>query len=126
MFLPVLLSPFFLSRISIGSCSLGAAQACFDLAKEYVGVRKQFGQPISNFQNIQFKLADMATDLQVQPRMLESTPELTSDEHRSPWQAARLFLRQAAQMMDDKDANASAFCAMVRTLSGSLAVKQIF
>jgi alkylation response protein AidB-like acyl-CoA dehydrogenase len=82
-------------RISIGSCSLGAAQACFDLAKEYVGVRKQFGAPLSNLQNIQFKLADMATDLQ----------------------AARLFLRQAAQMMDEKDANASAYCAMGKRIA---------
>ena len=47
-------------RLSIGACSLGAAQQCFELAQAYVKERKQFGQPIGDNQALQFKLADMA------------------------------------------------------------------
>ncbi len=49
-------------RISIASLALGIAQASFDCALEYSKQRQQFGKPISSFQAIQFKLADMATD----------------------------------------------------------------
>jgi alkylation response protein AidB-like acyl-CoA dehydrogenase len=47
-------------RLSIGACSLGAAQICFELALQYVKERKQFGKAIADFQVTQFKLADMA------------------------------------------------------------------
>ncbi len=50
-----------IGRISIAALSLGLAQACLEVALEYARQRKQFGQPISQFQAIQFKLADMAT-----------------------------------------------------------------
>ncbi len=50
-------------RISIGAQALGIAQAAFDRALKYAQERKQFGQPIANFQAIQFMLADMATQL---------------------------------------------------------------
>jgi alkylation response protein AidB-like acyl-CoA dehydrogenase len=57
-------------RVSIGSCSLGAAQKCLDLARDYVAGRKQFGQTLNNFQAIQFKLADMATQVQASRLMV--------------------------------------------------------
>ena len=50
-------------RINIGACSLGGARACLETASRYVVERKQFGQPIADFQATQFKLADMATEL---------------------------------------------------------------
>ena len=52
-------------RISIGALSVGIAQAAFDAALAYAKERKQFGQPISKFQAIQFKLADMATEIEL-------------------------------------------------------------
>jgi alkylation response protein AidB-like acyl-CoA dehydrogenase len=51
-------------RISIASLSLSLTQAVLDLAAAYAGQRVQFGQPISKFQAVQFKLADMATELE--------------------------------------------------------------
>jgi len=50
-----------IGRISVAALSLGLGQACLEVALEYAKQRKQFGQPISQFQAIQFKLADMAT-----------------------------------------------------------------
>lgn len=47
-------------RLSIASCSLGAAQACFEIALQYTKERKQFKKPIADFQVTQFKLAEMA------------------------------------------------------------------
>lgn len=52
-------------RISIGAMAVGIAQACFDAAITYARERKQFGRPISKFQAIQFKLADMATSIEL-------------------------------------------------------------
>ena len=51
-------------RISIAALSLSLTQAVLDLATDYATQRVQFGQPISNFQAVQFKLADMATELE--------------------------------------------------------------
>src|SRR5438105_9218265 len=51
-------------RINIGACSLGGAQRCLDEAVKYTKERKQFGQPIADFQATQFTLADMETELQ--------------------------------------------------------------
>lgn len=51
-------------RLNIGACSLGGAQRCLDEAVAYTKERKQFGKSISDFQNTQFMLADMATDLE--------------------------------------------------------------
>jgi alkylation response protein AidB-like acyl-CoA dehydrogenase len=50
-----------IGRVSVAALSLGLAQACLEVALEYARQRRQFGQPISRFQAIQFKLADMAT-----------------------------------------------------------------
>lgn len=52
-------------RISVASLSVGLAQACFEVSFEYAKTRVQFGQPISKFQAIQFKLADMATEIEM-------------------------------------------------------------
>lgn len=79
-------------RLGISSCSLGAAQACVGLAKDHMLIRKQFGNTLSSLQHLQFKLADMATNLQ----------------------GARLFVRQAAALMDAKDPQATVFCSMAK------------
>jgi alkylation response protein AidB-like acyl-CoA dehydrogenase len=51
-------------RLNIGACSLGGAQRCLDEAIGYTKTRTQFGQPLTDFQNTQFTLADMETELQ--------------------------------------------------------------
>jgi len=57
-------------RLNIGACSLGGAQRCLDEAIGYTKERKQFGQPIADFQNTQFTLADMATDVEAARALL--------------------------------------------------------
>jgi alkylation response protein AidB-like acyl-CoA dehydrogenase len=57
-------------RLNIGACSLGGAQRCLDEAIRYAKERQQFGQPIADFQNTQFMLADMATDLEAARALL--------------------------------------------------------
>ena len=79
-------------RINIAACSLGAARASLEAATEYVQGRSPFGNPLSKFQTIQFKLADMATDLE----------------------AARLMVLNAAASLDDKSAEATKLCAMAK------------
>ena len=57
-------------RINIGACSLGGAQRCLDEALKYTKERQQFGKPIADFQNTQFTLADMATELEAARALL--------------------------------------------------------
>ncbi|MBO9714643.1 acyl-CoA dehydrogenase family protein [Sphingomonas sp.] len=57
-------------RLNIGACSLGGAQRCLDEAIAYTRDRKQFGQAIADFQNTQFTLADMATELEAARALL--------------------------------------------------------
>ena len=57
-------------RLNIGACSLGGAQRCLDEAIAYTKDRKQFGKAIADFQNTQFMLADMATDLEAARALL--------------------------------------------------------
>jgi len=57
-------------RLNIGACSLGGAQRCLDEAIGYVKTRQQFGRTIAEFQNTQFQLADMATDLEAARALL--------------------------------------------------------
>ncbi|WP_395332317.1 acyl-CoA dehydrogenase family protein [Novosphingobium sp. BL-8H] len=57
-------------RLNIGACSLGGAQRCLDEAIAYVKDRKQFDQPIAEFQNTQFRLADMAAELEAARALL--------------------------------------------------------
>jgi alkylation response protein AidB-like acyl-CoA dehydrogenase len=77
-------------RINIGACSLGGARACLETASRYVVERKQFGKPIADFQATQFKLADMATELD----------------------AARLMIWRAASLLDAKSPEATQAAAM--------------
>ena len=82
-------------RLSIGCCSMGAAQACFDKARAHVGIRKQFGAPLSANQSVQFKLAEMATSLTT----------------------SRLLLRHAARALDAKESEARELCAMAKKVA---------
>jgi alkylation response protein AidB-like acyl-CoA dehydrogenase len=79
-------------RINIGACSLGGARACLELAKTHIGVRKQFGKKLSEFQALQFRIADMATELE----------------------AARLLVRRAATALDARHPDATLYCAMAK------------
>jgi hypothetical protein len=79
-------------RINIGACSLGTARAALEEAIAYAKDRKQFGRAITDFQASQFKLADMATELE----------------------AARLMIRNAAAALDRRDPRATMLCAMAK------------
>lgn len=79
-------------RINIATCSIGAAQACINHAQAYMQERKQFGKPLAAFQALQFKLADMVTELV----------------------AARQMIRLAASKVDANDADKSTYCAMAK------------
>jgi alkylation response protein AidB-like acyl-CoA dehydrogenase len=79
-------------RLNIAACSLGGAQAALDKALAYAGERKAFGRTLSDFQALQFRLADMATELE----------------------AARTFLWRAASALDAKAPDATKLCAMAK------------
>lgn len=92
-------------RLNISACSLGAAQAALDKTLAYMAEREAFGQPINQFQALQFRLADMEIELQ----------------------AARVFLRQAAWKLDQQAPDATQFCAMAKkfvTEAGSRVANQ--
>lgn len=88
-------------RINIGACSLGGAQKALDTTLEYTGEREQFGKSIGAFQNTQFMLADMATELE----------------------ASRLMLYRAADLLDHKAPNAGAACAMAKRFATDMCSK---
>ncbi|CAK9869929.1 unnamed protein product [Sphagnum jensenii] len=73
-------------RINIASCSIGGAQFCLDAAQEYVSSRKQFGKAIIDFQNTQFKLADMLTSVQASRSLVANAA--TALDSKSPWATA--------------------------------------
>ena len=79
-------------RINIASCSLGGAALAFDTAKAHLETRRQFGRALREFQGLQWRLADMATELE----------------------AARLMVRRAAHALDNKDPKATQYCAMAK------------
>jgi alkylation response protein AidB-like acyl-CoA dehydrogenase len=79
-------------RLNIGACSLGGAQAALDLALAYVRERRAFGRAVAEFQATQFRLADMATELE----------------------AARTLLWRACGKLDTGAPDATAFCAMAK------------
>lgn len=79
-------------RINIAACSLGAARACLERAIAYTKERRQFGRRVADFQNTQFELADMATELE----------------------AARLMVWRAALKLDAKAPDATVACAMAK------------
>jgi len=76
-------------RISIAAMGLGLAQGAYDLAAAYARERQQFGQPISKFQAIQFKLADMATEIEAGRGLVYKSAWL-KDQGRSFGQAAAM------------------------------------
>ena len=82
-------------RLNIGACSLGGAQRCLDEAIKYTKERQQFGQVVADFQNTQFTLADMATDLE----------------------AARALLYLAAAKVNANAPDKTRFSAMAKRLS---------
>jgi alkylation response protein AidB-like acyl-CoA dehydrogenase len=88
-------------RINIGACSLGPAASALDKSKAYIFERKAFGQPIGDFQVLQFKIADMATDLD----------------------AARLMIYRAADALDRADPDASKYSAMAKRYATDLGFK---
>ncbi|MGQ3016799.1 isobutyryl-CoA dehydrogenase [Phenylobacterium sp.] len=79
-------------RLNIASCSLGGAALALDTAQAYLAERQQFGRPLRDFQALQFKLADMATELE----------------------AARLMVRRAAAALDAGRPDATKLCAMAK------------
>jgi alkylation response protein AidB-like acyl-CoA dehydrogenase len=85
-------------RINIGACSLGAAWAALDKARAYVHERKAFGQELAQFQALQFKIADMATDLE----------------------AARLMIYRGADAVDRADPQATMYSAMAKRYATDL------
>ena len=79
-------------RLNIAAAALGGAQDALNKAMTYAGERKAFGKSIDQFQSLQFKLADMETELQ----------------------AARVFLHKSAWMLDNKHPDATRYCAMAK------------
>jgi alkylation response protein AidB-like acyl-CoA dehydrogenase len=79
-------------RINIAACSLGGARTAQELALEHLQVRKQFGQTLAEFQALQFRLADMATEID----------------------AARLMVYRAAAKLDSADPDLTLYCAMAK------------
>src|SRR5436853_405623 len=82
-------------RLNIGACSLGGARACWEAARGYMLERRQFGQRLADFQALQFKLADMATELD----------------------SARLMLWRAAPRLNAGLSEATMQCAMAKRLA---------
>ncbi len=91
-------------RINIGACSLGGAQRCLDEAVQYVKDRSQFGQSIATFQNTQFQLADMATDLEAARALLYlAAAKVTSgapDKTRFAAMAKKLASDSGSEIVD--------------------------
>ncbi|HET9048518.1 MAG TPA: acyl-CoA dehydrogenase family protein [Chiayiivirga sp.] len=90
-------------RINIASCSLGGAQAALDQARRYLGERRQFGKALAEFQALQFRLADMATELV----------------------AARQMVHTAAHKLDTGHADASTWCAMAKRFATDTGFKVV-
>ena len=92
-------------RINIGACSLGGAQRCLDESVKYTKERQQFGQPIADFQNTQFMLADMATDLEAARALLYlAAGKVTSnapDKSRFSAMAKRLATDSGSKIVND-------------------------
>ena len=88
-------------RINIATCSVGTAQHALNLATQYLNERKQFGRELGQFQSLQFKLADMATELV----------------------AARQMVRLAASKLDNGDPQATTYCAMAKRFATDVGFK---
>jgi alkylation response protein AidB-like acyl-CoA dehydrogenase len=68
-------------RLNIASCGLGGAAFALETSREYVKNRKQFGKKLADFQNIQFKLADMVTDLSASRYMVRNAARMYDMDH---------------------------------------------
>jgi butyryl-CoA dehydrogenase len=79
-------------RINIAACSLGGAKTCLSLARNHMHERQQFKKKLTEFQALQFKFADMLTNLD----------------------ASRLLVHRAAQALDKQDSHAAMYCAMAK------------
>jgi alkylation response protein AidB-like acyl-CoA dehydrogenase len=88
-------------RINIAAMSLGGAQTAFNAANSYVAERRQFGAPLNALQGVQFKLADMATDLT----------------------ASRLMVHRAAELLDAGAPEATMHCAMAKRFATDMCSK---
>jgi acyl-CoA dehydrogenase len=92
-------------RINIGACSLGGAQRCLDEAIAYTKDRKQFETPVADFQNTQFMLADMATDLEASRALLYlAAAKVTAnapDKSRFSAMAKRLATDNGSKIVND-------------------------
>jgi hypothetical protein len=88
-------------RLNIAACSLGGARACLEMAREHMTVRRQFGQTLAEFQALQFRFADMATELD----------------------AARLMVHRAAAALDAGAPNATLYCAMGKRFATDVGFK---
>lgn len=88
-------------RINIAACSVGTARAALEAARNYLKERKQFGRTLSEFQALQFRLADMATELD----------------------AARLMVWRAAAAIDNGEADATMYCAMAKRFATDVGFK---
>ncbi|OAO01865.1 acyl-CoA dehydrogenase family protein [Parasphingorhabdus sp.] len=92
-------------RLNIGACSLGGAQRCLDEAVNYTKERKQFGKAISDFQNTQFMLADMATDLEASRALLylaaAKVTEGAPDKTKFAAMAKRLATDNGSKIVND-------------------------
>ena len=92
-------------RLNIGACSLGGAQRCLDEAVKYTKERQQFGSPIADFQNTQFMLADMATDLEAARALLylaaAKVTEGAPDKTRFSAMAKRLATDSGSKIVND-------------------------
>ena len=84
-------------RLNIGACSLGGAQRCFDEALAYVQQRQQFGRTIAAFQNTQFMLADMATDLETARALLYKAAQKVSEDTPDKTQFAAMAKLKATE-----------------------------
>ncbi len=89
-------------RIGIAALAVGIAQAGLEASLDHAGVRKQFGQPIGQFQGLQWMLADMAKDIQ----------------------AARLLVFDAADKLERKDTRTTMACSMAKCFASDVAVAQ--
>lgn len=90
-------------RLNIGACSLGGAQSALEKAVVYARERRAFGRAIADLQSLQFRLADMATELE----------------------AARALLWRAAAALDARDADATRLCAMAKRIATDAGFKVV-
>ena len=90
-------------RVNIAACSLGAARACLEQATAYLRERRQFGRRLADFQALQFRLADMATELD----------------------AARLMVHRAAASLDAGSPDATLHCAMAKRFATDIGFKVV-